>query len=177
MDVLPLEWKYLVLEKMSLDEKVNLETYWKKVFQFKGESGELKFPIISKVVKIFLALCEANAPVERAFSQIAHVIRKDRTCLLPETVNALMVTKSHMENTSSCYKQEIHDDLMNDVRNSSRLFLNRNINSDENNNEPGPSQVQPIEENISTEIKYQEEKIKLNNDSAKKLLEELQMSE
>ena len=30
MDLLPLEWKYLVLEKMSVDSKMNLEAYWEK---------------------------------------------------------------------------------------------------------------------------------------------------
>ena len=173
---MPFEWKYLVLEKMSIDEKINLEIYWGKVFQLKDEAGEIRFPIISKVVKNYLALSEANASVERAFSQIAHVIRKDRTRLLPETVNAIMVTKSHMENTSSCYKQEINDNLMNNVKNSHCLYQNRNIDSDiTNNNEPGPSQVQSVEENICKEIKYQEEKIKLNSDSAKRLIEEATM--
>ena len=175
LDLLPFEWKYLVLEKMSIDEKINLEIYWGKVFQLKDEAGEIRFPIISKVVKNYLALSEANASVERAFSQIAHVIRKDRTRLLPETVNALMVTKSHMENTLSCYKQEINDNLMNNVKNSHCLYQNRNIDSDINNNEPGPSQVQSVEENICKEIKYQEEKIKLNSDSAKRLIEEATM--
>ena len=71
LDLLPFEWKYLVLEKMSIDEKINLEIYWRKVFQLKDEAGEIRFPIISKVVKNYLALSEANASVERAFSQIA----------------------------------------------------------------------------------------------------------
>ena len=79
-----------------------------------------------------------------------------------------MVTKSHMENISSCYKQEINENLMNNVKNFSHFYFNRNMDKDVNNNEPGPSHLQLKEEDISNEIQYQEEKIKINNESAKK---------
>ena len=49
------------------------------------ENGDVRFPIVDKVVKCLLALSEANGSVEHNFSQIAHVIRKDRNRLLPET--------------------------------------------------------------------------------------------
>ena len=60
MDNLPLEWKYLVLKKMAVDEKISLEVYWGKIFHLKDELGEIRFPIISKVIKQYLALSEAN---------------------------------------------------------------------------------------------------------------------
>ena len=65
--------------------------------------------------------------------------------------------------------------MLNDVKNAHNMYINRNDNEvDENNNIPGPSQSNLVEENISNEINYQEEKIKLNNESANKLIEEVQ---
>ena len=143
IDLLPFEWKYLVLEKIVVDEKISLELYWGKIYQIKDDGGELKFPTLSKVVKKFLSLAEANAPVERAFSQIKHLIGKDRNRLLPETVNALMVTKSHIQSTSSCYNQDINENLMHNVRNSRRLYFDgKKNNNDINDNERGPSGIQ-----------------------------------
>ena len=101
-------------------------------------------------MKKFLSLAVANAPVERAFSQIKHLIGKDRNRLLPETLNAVMVTKSHIQSTSSCYKQDINEILMHNVRNSRRLYFDGKKNNDDNdinNNVPGPSGIQ-LKENI-----------------------------
>ena len=174
IDKLPLEWKFLVLEKFTWNKLDSLTTHWSKVFQIRNESGEIKFPTINKVIKCFLAMSEANAPVERTFSQIAHLIRKDRNRLKTETVRAIMVVKSFIENVGPCYQQNITKELINDVKNAARLYQTRNEDVDENNNLPGPSQSELVDENINTEIKYQEEMIRLNNDSAKKLIEEAQ---
>ena len=177
IDNLPLEWKYLVLEKFTWDKYDSLQTHWVKIFEMRDDCGDFKFPIITKVVKFCLALAEANASAERAFSQIAHIIRKDRNRILPDVVNALMVTKSYIENTAPCYKQEIKQDLIDSVKNSYILYSNRNNDTDINHNEAGPSSVSQedlVEENLNIEIDYQEDKIKLNNESAKKLIEEAQ---
>ena len=174
IDNLSIEWKFLVLEKFSWDKYNSLETHWNKIFNFRDENGEVKFPIITKVVKCLLALTEANSSPERTFSQIAHLLRKDRNKLLPETVNSLMVTKSHVEVTGNCYNQQITQEMINDVKNDNSLYLNRNKDSDENNNVPGPSQSNLAEESLSNEINYQEEKIKFNNESANKLIDEVQ---
>ena len=88
-----------------------------------------------------------------------------------------MVTKSYIENSVPCYKQEIKADLIENVRNAYRRYSNSNKDTDLNNNEAGPSgltQQELGEEILSKEIKYQEDKIKLNNETAKKLIEEAQ---
>ena len=118
IDNLSLEWKCLVLEKFSWNKYDSLQNHWGKIFEMKDEVGDKKFPIISKVVKFCLSFSEANASVERTFSQIAHIIKKDRNRILPDTVNALMVTKSYIENSAPCYKQEIKADLIENVRNA-----------------------------------------------------------
>ena len=62
--------------KKSWDKYDALTTHWGKIFQFKDDVGDIKFPLITKVVKFCLSLSEANGSAERTFSQIAHVIRK-----------------------------------------------------------------------------------------------------
>ncbi|CAL4245848.1 unnamed protein product [Meganyctiphanes norvegica] len=130
IDNLPLEWKYLVLEKIIANKYDSLQTHWGKIFQMRDEVGDKKFPIISKVVKFCLSLSDSNASAERTFSQIAHIIRKDRNRILPDTVNAVMVTKSHIENTVPCYKQVIQKDLLDNVKNAYQLYSNRNKDTD-----------------------------------------------
>ena len=74
-----------------------------------------------------------------------------------------MVTKSYIENTAPCYKQEIKQDLIDNVKKFYILYSNQNNDTDINNNEAGPSGVsreELVKENMNTEIKYQEDKIK-----------------
>ena len=73
-------------------------------------------------------------------------------------------------------KQEITRDLMNNVKNANHLYSKRNEEIDlNNNNVPRPSsESSVIEENLNLEIKYQEEKIQLNNISAKRMMDEAQ---
>ena len=88
-----------------------------------------------------------------------------------------MVTKCFIENSAPCYKQEIKADLIENVRNAYRRYSNSNKDTDLNNNEAGPSgltQQELGEEILNKEIKYQEDKIKLDNETAKKLIEEAQ---
>merc|ERR1712228_431934 len=86
---------------------------------------------------------------------------------------------SHMQSTSSCYNQDINENLMHNVRNSRRLYFdgkkNNDNNNDINNNEPGSSGIQLEEEKIFKELKYEEDMIRVNRESANRLLEEAQM--
>ena len=79
-----------------------------------------------------------------------------------------MVTKSYIENSAPCYKQEIKADLIENVRNAYRRYSNNNKDTDLNNNEAGPSgltQQELGEEILNKEMKYQEDQIKLNNET------------
>ena len=178
LDLLPIEWKYLVLEKFSWNKNDSLDIHWNKIFKIENDNGESKFPTITKVVKVCLSLCETNASPERTFSQIAHLIKKDRNKLSPETVNALMVTKSHMNISGSCYDQKISNELLTDVRRAHYRYENGNANPDLNNNnleqEAGPSGENRVEDRLNEEIRYQEEKIKINNEAAQNMVESVQ---
>ena len=53
----------------------------------------------------------------------------------------IMIAKSHVELSGSCYKQQITQEMISDVKNAHRMYVNRSDNEvDENNNIAGPSQ-------------------------------------
>ena len=66
--------------------------YWKSIFEIR-DFGELKFPIIKKVARFSLSIAEANGDVERLFSQISHIISKDRNKLSVNTIKGLITKK------------------------------------------------------------------------------------
>ena len=66
---------------MNLNNYIPVDKYWSKIIDKKVQHNEPKYPVISKVVKCCFAIFEANASVERLFSQITHIINKERNHL------------------------------------------------------------------------------------------------
>ena len=71
IDALSTEWKNLVLENIPKDwftdeiQKYNpLDSYWCRIFKIKDSNNEMKYPIMTKVVKSCFAIAEANADGE-----------------------------------------------------------------------------------------------------------------
>merc|ERR1711874_778908 len=60
-----------------------------------------------------LSFAEANAAVERQFSQLAHIISKDRSRLDENTIKGLMACKSTIvANNKSCYNFPTNDEMI-----------------------------------------------------------------
>ena len=135
IDALSTEWKNLVLENIPKDwftdedQKYKpLDTYWCRIFSIKDNNNELKYPIISKVVKSCFAIAEANADVERLFSQITHIIQKERNRLNLDTVKGILHSKE------VCHDAEIDDQLIYNVKAASaRYRANFSLQQDNNN--------------------------------------------
>ena len=72
----------------------------------KDENNETKFPIISTVVKSCFAIAEGNASVERCFSQITHILKKERSNLSLDSVKGILHSKE------MCINAKIDDRLM-----------------------------------------------------------------
>ena len=88
MDALSLEWKHLVLQDIpeipKIGNHIPVVDHWKAIFEIVDE-GEPRFPLIEKVVWFARSIAEANDDVDRLFSQIFHIISKDRTRLETHT--------------------------------------------------------------------------------------------
>ena len=125
MDALSIEWKLLVLQDIPKDrngEHIPINVYWKTIFEIK-DLGETKFPMIQKVVRFALSISVANGDVERLFSQVSHVISKDRNKLTIETVKGLLITKSYLQTNGTCLNFSLDDSMMNNVRTAHSKYV------------------------------------------------------
>ncbi|CAG8818058.1 23376_t:CDS:2, partial [Dentiscutata erythropus] len=69
--------------------KTNSLSWW--------EQNEYRFPTLATMAHNYLAIQGTSVPCEEAFSVAARTITKVRSCLLPETAQALLCLKSWME--------------------------------------------------------------------------------
>ena len=67
----------------------------------KNAVGDLKYPLIIKVVKAALSLAHGNTAVERGFSKSAKNVTKDRVLLSEASINAIQSTKDGLESVNN----------------------------------------------------------------------------
>ena len=75
----------------------------------KDSNNEIKYPKISKVVMCVFAIFEANGSVERLFSQISHIVGKDRN---RQTLDNI---KGHLHSKGICMDAKIDDKIIYNV--------------------------------------------------------------
>ncbi|CAL4146976.1 unnamed protein product [Meganyctiphanes norvegica] len=84
IDALSIEWTLLVLEDLPFcteenkTKTISISKYWRDIFDLK-DIGDSKYPVIEKVVKFALSIAEANASVERLFSQLSILLKNTET--------------------------------------------------------------------------------------------------
>ena len=86
-------------EEILLKERV--DHYWRKIELMKNAVGDLKYPLIIKVVKVALSLAHGNAEVETGFSEGARNVTKDRVLLSKASANAIQSTKDGLKSVSN----------------------------------------------------------------------------
>ena len=187
LDALSMEWKHLVLQDIpeipKIDNHIPVEEYWKSIFELVDE-GEPKFPLIEKVVRFARSIAEANADVERLFSQIFHIISKDRTRLETQTLRGLLITKSYIQTIGSCLNFKVDEGMMANINESHSKYVQR-LESSKNEKEScihkriledatktfkGNKKLKKIEIK-RLEIEEQEKAIRKKQEQAKLLLE------
>ena len=80
--------------------KERVDHYWKNIELMKKAVGDLKYPLIIKVVKAAISLAHGNAEVERGFSESAKNVIKD-SVLSEASVNAIQSTKDGLKLVSN----------------------------------------------------------------------------
>ena len=134
MDALSIEWKHLVLQDLPEIPKINgyipVDVYWKTIFNIK-DNGEAKYPYIEKVVHFAFSIAEANAEVERIFSQVFHIIGLDRNRIETDTLRGLLVTKSYIQTIGTCLNFEVDESMMASILSSHTKYSQRTANDDE----------------------------------------------
>ena len=80
--------------------KERVDHYWKNIELMKKAVGDLKYPLIIKVVKAAISLAHGNVEVERGFSKSAKNVIKD-SVLSEASVNAIQSTKDGLKSVSN----------------------------------------------------------------------------
>ena len=80
--------------------KERVDHYWKNIELMKKAVGDLKYPLIIKVVKAAISLAHGNAEVERGFSESAKNVIKD-SVLSEASVNAIQSTKDGLKSVNN----------------------------------------------------------------------------
>lgn len=108
-------------------EKLKLKFYkvvrfWRAVFDYKNSVNQRIFPNISELAFICMTIPHANADVERIFSMITDVKRKNRNRMLTKTTRSLIKVKTELKRKKKhCYDFEISSKMIKKF-NSTNLY-------------------------------------------------------
>ncbi|CAL4069740.1 unnamed protein product [Meganyctiphanes norvegica] len=133
MDALSIVWKQLIVEDIPEVRKTNdliCVRLLENRFELK-DVGEPKFPLNQKVVWFALSIAEENAEVEWLFSQIFHIVNKDRNGLSTHSIKGLRVTKSYIQTIGTCLNFKIDSSMMACI-NESHIKIVQRTTSDKN---------------------------------------------
>ncbi|CAL4104344.1 unnamed protein product [Meganyctiphanes norvegica] len=140
---------------------------------------------MQKVVWFAISIAEASAEVEQLFSQIFHIVNKDRNRLGTHSIKGLLVTKSYIQTIGTCLNFKIDSSMMacinvthskyvkrttSDKNDKCIQCIHRRILEDAKKTLEGNKKMKTIEVK-KMNIEKQKEAIKLNQLKSKMLLE------
>ena len=95
IDCVQSEWQmYYIEEKPVKQDRV--DHYWRQLFNIKT-LGTLKYPTLTKLLKMALILPHSNADVERSLSVNNRTVTKDKVHLSEEAIIGLRATKDYVK--------------------------------------------------------------------------------
>ena len=96
------EWNVLQTEEILNDwymensvQQKRIDTYWAKVFEIRTETGDLKYSLLSKIVKSFLGMPNGNANVEASLSDNKNTLTSEWTNMTKESLDGLKRAKEY----------------------------------------------------------------------------------
>jgi len=90
INILSHEWKLLQIDpevSFVLRKNERIDEYWNTIFSLKCQSN-LRYPVMTHVIKAALSLTHGSADVERGFSQSGRILTEDKTRMDEKTLNA-----------------------------------------------------------------------------------------
>ncbi|PFX13024.1 hypothetical protein AWC38_SpisGene22936 [Stylophora pistillata] len=89
------EWRlYIHDEEIRKPEKgTRVDHYWRDIFKLQTANGNLRYPLLTTIVKAALVLPHGNSDVERGISVNSRMLTSERNKLSEETINGLRNTK------------------------------------------------------------------------------------
>ena len=82
---------------------MTMDEYWTKV-HMKNPNGNLRFPLMCKLIIPLLSIPNSNAETERVFSCVRKIHTCFRSQLLNDTLCKLLATKFNVDQECSKYK-------------------------------------------------------------------------
>lgn len=82
--ILLVEWNLLQLDKYDRESDLNgIDIYWKQFFEKQNSINSLKYPNVTKIVKMTscLSLVHSSADVERNFLISGNILTDERACM------------------------------------------------------------------------------------------------
>ena len=106
------EWRDYQAAKLDLPkgDDMIVDLWWSNFLKTKDYSGNLKYPHLSKLIKILLILPYNQAPVERVISMVNKIDTKFRPTISNKSLNSLLTCK--INNDNECFMTEISGGLL-----------------------------------------------------------------
>ena len=109
-------------EIAELDREERVDVLWGKIASLKSDTGELKYPLLSSIMKSLCALPYSNADSERVFSLIRKNKTECRASMSREMLNDLTVVKmSLISRGEVCHSQKFSPDFLTKVKKLSQI--------------------------------------------------------
>lgn len=95
---------------------MDIDEYWYKVSVVTDITGDLKYPLVSKLAKAILIIPHGNADIERMFSRVGLNKTKLRNSLSTETLSALLCLQFNV--TEPCFDFKPTKEMVEKSRNA-----------------------------------------------------------
>ena len=99
---------YKLADDIPQEDKI--DKYWGQVSKLKTAGGSVRFPVLSRLMKILLVIPHSNAASERTFFMLRNIDTMHRSDLQQDTICALLSCK--LNSDACCYDFQWPDELL-----------------------------------------------------------------
>ena len=105
-------YKTELIESSILEEK-DVSKQWGAIAKIKNAVGEIKYPLLSILMKSILSVPHSNADSERIFSMVKKNHTEFRASMNVKTLSSLVINKVKLiSNGKSCFDQQFSNSVI-----------------------------------------------------------------